>query len=385
MKKDILLTAPQRKMLNGNNDFACNLLRAINEQKRGDGSFVVSPVSVSYLLGMLNAGADGNTRQQITDVLGLDASVQEGNKYFKKLIDEAPYVDSKVTVKIANCIDVNSARGISLFPQYEADMQKYYKAQIDALDFTNGRSLDRINDWCDIHTNGMIPQILDRLEPDAAMYLLNAVYFKASWTEKFDRSATREMNFTKQNGSTVMRQMMHLKTKAAYGENDLCKMLRLPYGSSGYSMYVLLPCKGKTVSDIITSLSAKTLKQQQMREMAIREVDILLPRFTTTSETDLKGILSSMGMPLAFDSYRADFPNMAQGSEDLYVSMMKQKARIEVDEEGTKAAAVTAAAVTRSASNIRQGYTFHATHPFVYYIAEASTGTIFFMGTYCGD
>ena len=385
VKKDILLTASQRMMLDNNNDFACNLLRAINEQKQGDGSFVVSPISVSYLLGMLNAGADGNTRQQIADVLGLDGSVQESNRYFKKLIDEAPYVDSKVTVKIANCIDVNSARDISLVPQYEADMRTYYKAQIDALDFTDGRSLGLINDWCDIHTNGMIPRILDRLTPDAAMYLLNAVYFKASWAEKFDLSATREMNFTKQNGSTVMRQMMHLKTKAAYGQNDLCEMLRLPYGSSGYSMYVLLPCKGKTVSDIIRSLSANTLKQQQMRELTIREVDILLPRFTTTSETDLAGILSSMGMPLAFDYYCAEFPNMAQGHDDLYVSMMKQKAKIEVDEEGTKAAAVTVAEVRNRSASIRQGYTFHATHPFVYYIAEASTGTIFFMGTYCGD
>ena len=381
----IRLDSYQRQMLENNNDFACDLFRTINEQKKGDGSIIVSPISVSYMLGMLERGADGETYQQIANVLRLGDSNEEVNRYFKKIIEEAPNVDSKVTVKIANCININSARNISLIPQYKTDMQKYYNAQVDVLDFRSSGSLYRINNWCKTNTNGMIPSILDRLEPNALMYMLNAVYFKATWTEKFDPNATRDMIFTKQDGTKVKSKMMHLKTKAAYGENALYKVLRLPYGNGGYSMYVLLPHKGTTINDVIQTLSAQRLKQLQKSELTTHEVDILMPRFTTASTTDLKGVLSSMGMPLAFNDCCAEFSKMAESRDNLYVSMMKQSAKIEVDEEGTKAAAVTVAEVKNRSAAPSQGYTFHATRPFVYYIAENSTGMILFMGTYCGD
>ena len=385
VKRDIALTAAQRLMSNNNNDFACNLFRAISKQKHDDRSTIVSPISVSYMLGMLNDGADGETYLQISNVLGMGGSIEEMNKYFKKMIDEAPRVDTRVTVKIANSINVNSAQGISLVPQFEDDMLKYYKAQVDALDFTNSESLHRINNWCKDNTYGLIPKILDKLEASAAMYLLNAVYLKASWTKKFDSNATRDLNFTKQDGSTVTRKMMHLKTRVSYGEDNLCKMLCMPYGSGGYSMYVLLPKERHTIDEIIQSLTAQKLKQIKMHTTASHEVDILMPRFTTTCETNLKDVLSSMGMPRVFDRNSAQFPYMANGHGDLYVSMMKQKAKIEVDEEGTKAAAVTVTEMRNRSVSISSGYTFHATHPFVYYIVEGSTGSIFFMGTYCGD
>ena len=384
VKRDIKLTQYQREMLDHNTDFACNLFRTINEQKHGDGSIIVSPISVSYLLGMLNMGAEDETFWQISDVLGLGGSVEEINKYFKKMIDEAPRVDPRVTVKIANCIDVNSARDIILLPQYEADMLKYYNAQIDALDFTNSSNVDIINNWCKTHTNGMIPRILDNLKSDAAMYLLNAVYFKAMWTNKFNSKETSDMNFTRPNGSTVKQPLMHLNLQqASYSENDLCKALSLPYGNKGYSMYILLPKKHKTVNDIIQNLSSRSIKQQK-HVMRPCHVDILIPRFTAANETNLKDVLSSMGMPLAFDEDRAQFTNMAQG-RTLYVSMMKQKAIIEVNEEGTKAVAVTVAETKTRSARVESCYTFHATHPFVYFIIEESTGSIFFMGTYCGD
>ena len=197
------------------------------------------------------------------------------------------------------------------------------------------------------------------------------------------------MNFTKQGGQTVKRDMMHIKRQANYGKNNLCKILCWSYGNYSYSMYVLLPNKGKTVGDIIQSLSAEKLEQMREHDMFYPIVDILLPRFTTETETNLSGVLSSMGMPRAF-GMGAEFPNMAQGHKnDLYVSMMKQKARIEVEEEGTKAAAVTIAEVFLKCATLNEEepkiVEFHAKRPFVYYIVENSTGTIFFMGTYCGD
>ena len=384
--RPITLTAEQQQMRDNNNEFACRLFRTINEQKEGNGSLIVSPISVTYMLGMLNTGADGQTRQQIADVLGLGSSVIEINEYCKKMIDEAPRVDPSVTVQIANCIDVNSALGITLVPQFKTDMQNYYNAQIEALDFGKSSSLDKINSWCKKNTDGMIPSILDRLPPNAAMCLLNAIYFKATWTEKFDPKDTRDMDFTMPDGSTSQHKMMHRKALAAYDKNDLCEMLYLPYGSNGYGMYVLLPVEGKTVDDVIQGLSAEGV-QEQLFEMGPHEVDILMPRFTTSNETMLNEVLSAMGMPRAFNPQYAEFPNMAQG-KNLFVSMMKQKAKIEVNEEGTKASSVTISQMGVTAPPPAPQYLqvdFHATRPFVYYIIESSTRSIFFMGCYCGE
>ena len=378
------LTISQDELLDNNNDFACNLFRTINKNRKlSDGSIVVSPISVSYVLGMLNEGASGKTRQQITDVLELNGSVQQINEYFKTMINKVSRADSNVTVQLANCIDVNSAMGISLIPQYKADMQQYYDAQIDALDFTQRSSLDKINNWCNKHTGGMIPTAVDRLDPDAVLYLLNAIYFKAKWTEKFNPEDTRIMNFTTQNGTVVKHNMMHRQTRTLYGKNKICQMLYLPYGNKDFGMYVLLPVKGKTTADIIQGLSAREL-EQQLNGMKDENVDILMPRFYTSSETTLNHVLSAMGMPLVFTS-RAELPNMAQGEKDLYVSLIDQKTIIEVNEKGTEGTARTLMRVLKDGDEPPKIENFHATHPFVYLIIEKRSGAIFFMGTYCGE
>ena len=380
----ITSTEPQDELLDNNNDFACNLFRAINRNRKpSDGSIVVSPISVSCLLGMLNAGADGKTRQQITEVLGLSGSTRQINEHFKTMMSKVSRADSNVTLQLANCIDVNSAMGISLLPQYKADMQLYYDAQIDALDFTKRSSLDQINKWCNKHTGGMIPTAVDRLDPDAVMYLLNAIYFKANWTEKFDPEDTRIMNFTTPSGTVVKHNMMHRQTRTLYGKNRICQMLYLPYGNKDFGMYVLLPVKGKTTADIIQGLSAREL-EQQLNGMKDENVDILMPRFGTSSETTLDHALSAMGMPLAFTS-RAELTNMAQGEKDLYVSLIDQKAIIEVNEKGTEGSARTLLRVLKDGDEPPKIENFHATHPFVYLIIEKRSGAIFFMGTYCGE
>ena len=375
-------TVTQGKIAEGNNDFACNLFRTIYEQKKG--STIVSPISVGYLLGMLNEGADGETRRQITDVLGLGGSVQEINKYFKKMMDDAQSIDPSVTLKNANCIYFKLGKSIN--PKYKADMQNYYDANVEAINFNSSNIVNKINNWSKTHTDGLIPELVTKgeLNPRAVMYLLNAVYFKASWTDQFDPWSTRDMDFITHDGKTVKLPMMNREGMAAYGKNDLCKMLCLPYGNKAYSMVVLLPNEGKTTDDIIRNLSAQKLKEWQS-QMWTEDVDILIPRFTTESETHLEAILSSMGMPRAFGG-NAEFPNMLKGHhDDLYVSMMKQKAKIEVNEEGTKAAAVTVAEEV-SIGIVEHFYKyFYATRPFVYYIMEKSTGAIFFMGTYCFD
>ena len=381
--KPIQLSAEQQQMRDNNNEFAWRLFQTVQELK-GDSSTVLSPISVTYLLGMLNAGAAGTTRDEITNVLGFGNDPQAVNEYCKKMIDEAPNVDPAATVKIANSIYVNSSKGLSLLKQYVNDMENYYSAQIDALDFTKNSTLDKINNWCSKNTDGMIPSILNEINPEAAMYLLNAIYFNADWTEKFDKNDTRNSSFTLPDGSVVTRELMHRKAIAQGCESELCSMLRIPFGSGGYSMYVMLPAEGKTASDLIRDMSQQALTEHlNAIDMTAHEVDILMPLFEIVSDIDLIDVLEPMGINSAFTT-SADFSNMSNAS--LYVSMMKQKAKIEVNEDGAKASAVTIsmAGATSPRPQLYEKAEFHANRPFLYFILEETSRSIFFIGTYYG-
>jgi serpin B len=380
----IQLSTEQKQMRDNNNEFAWRLFQTMQEQQ-GEVSTVLSPISVTYMLGMLNAGAAGTTRDEITATLGFGSDPAAVNEYCKKMIEGAPNVDPAATVKIANCINVNSAMGLSLLKQYVNDMKNYYSAQIEALDFSKSSSLEKINNWCSKNTDGMIPSILDELNPDAAMCLLNAIYFNADWKEKFDKNDTRNSSFTLPDGSIVTRELMHRKAIAQGCESELCSMLRIPFGSGGYSMYVMLPAEGKTTGDLIRDMSQQALTDHlDAIDMTLHEVDILMPRFEIVSDIDLIEVLKPMGIKSAF-SYSANFSNMSNAS--LYVSMMKQKAKIEVDEDGAKASAVTVAEMgpTSPGPQLYEKAEFHATRPFLYFILEESTRSIFFIGTYCGN
>ena len=382
--KPIQLSAEQKQMRDNNNEFAWRLFQTMQEQK-GDTSTVLSPISVTYMLGMLNAGAAGTTRDEITATLGFGSDPAAVNEYCKKMIEGAPNVDPAATVRIANCINVNSAKGLSLLKQYVKDMENYYSAQIETLDFTKSSSLETINKWCSKNTDGMIPSILDELSPDAAMCLLNAIYFKADWTEKFDKNDTRNSSFTLPDGSVVTRELMHRMAIAQGCESELCSMLRIPFGSGGYSMYVMLPAEGKTTGDLIRDMSQQELTDHlDAIDMTPHEVDILMPRFEIVSDIDLIDVLEPMGIKSAFTS-SADFSNMSDMR--LFVSMMKQKAKIEVDEDGAKASAVTVAEMgpTSPGPQHYEKAEFHAIRPFLYFILEESTRSIFFIGTYCGN
>ena len=382
--KLITLSEPQIQMRDNNNEFAWRLFQTMQEQQ-GESSTVLSPISVTFMLGMLNAGAAGATREEITATLGFAADPAAVNEYCKKMIEEAPNVDRAATVKIANCIDVNSSKGLSLLKQYVNDMENYYNAQIDALDFTKSSTLDKINKWCSKNTNGMIPSILDEINPDAAMYLLSAIYFNADWKEKFDVNDTRKSSFTKPDGSIVTCELMHRKALAMGCESDLCSMLRIPFGSGAYSMYIMLPAEGKTTSDLACEMSKQELDDHLNGiNMTPQEVDILIPKFEVVSDIDLIKILEPMGIRKAFTT-SADFSNMSNAN--LFVSKLKQKAKIEVNEDGAKASAVTIGEMGFSSPGPieYQQAEFHANRPFLYFILEESTRSIFFIGTYCGD
>ena len=375
----IELTQEQKALVAKSNDFSFNLYRAIHTADHQK-SNITSPLSVAYVLGMLNDGANGNTAKEISQVLGFGATKQAINEYCKALIDQAPIADPSVILQIANIVAAN--QDVTLEKDFKNDMQNYYSAEVASLDFSKQSSVDYLNTWCKEKSGGMIPSIIDALSPEDLLVLMNAVYFKATWTEKFDEKETQEEVFTKADGSTIKLPMMHRNAQIRYCTNEVYTGIWLPFGSGDrWSMKVLLPEEGKTIDDIVKSLTGESWENNYWQHAI---VDIKMPRFSTKSDIMLNDMVSKLGAPSIFDPQKADFSLISKNQKQFYVSQMKQKAAIEVNEEGTKTTAVTVAMM--KGSNIINGKgEFHANRPFVYVIQEWSSGAIFFIGTFQGN
>ncbi|MBQ8155430.1 MAG: serpin family protein [Prevotella sp.] len=400
----IQLTEAQRVFANDNNQFTLNFLKTVNDVDKSGKSFIFSPLSITYVLGMVNDAATGETEKELEQTLGFhEGGIKAVNEYCKKLIDGLPKVDERVKLNIANAIFLN--KNYTLKSQFGQDMQTYYDAKAEALDFSSPQTLSLINSWCSDKTNGMIPTILDEVNPNMMSYLLNAIYFKADWASKFDQNNTREETFAKENGSTEL-PMMHQNVLIQYLNNDIFSAVKIPYGSGLWNMMVLLPEEGKTTDDVINhfatcglsgveglicQITEDNIATMKKNYFSPYEVDLKLPRFETSSDTDklgieggLVGLMKKMGINLVFDSYFAEIPNMCE--VPVYIAMMRQKAKIKVNEEGSEAAAVTVAGMIEM-SAMPMEYpkaTFHANRPFVYVIQEASSGVILFIGKFTG-
>ena len=386
----INLTPEQQVFANDNNQFTLNFLKTMNETDLSGKSFIYSPLSITYVLGMVNDAATGQTERELEQTLGFhEGGIQAVNDYCKKLIDGLPKVDSDVTLNIANAIFLN--KNYTLKSQFEQDMQTYYDAKAEALDFFDPSTLDHINGWCNEKTKGMIPSILEEVDPCMVSYLLNAIYFKADWTSKFDEKNTKEEAFTTENGTTRV-PMMHQNVLIQYIKNDTYSAIEMPYGNGLWRMNVMLPEEGKSIDDVIDCLK----EDYENRSYRAHEVDLKLPRYETESDTDKAGglinLMQKMGIQLAFNRNLSEIPNMATRNEqpvNLYIEIMRQKAKIKVNEEGSEAAAVTVAGMTEYSAgpNTIIEYpkaTFHANRPFVYVIREASSGVILFVGKFSG-
>ena len=367
-------------MVAKNNTFAWNFFTQVS----GMDSKVVSPLSVTYLMGMLANGANGATQAEILNTLGWKgATVAEINAFCKALMLNAAKADPSTIINIANFIAYNKTAE-PMKQEFVKAVTDNYSAGIDRLDFTSSKALATINGWCKKQTDGMIPKIIDQVEPSAVSYLLNAIYFNGAWTDKFNKERTREENFRGYTRNIQKVQMTHRKADYYYGFNDVCAALNLPYGNGSYRMTILLPNENKSVQDVLKEMNPQRLHAltQQMEEY---RVDVKLPRFTVETSQDLNDIVAKLGAPTMFVDGKADFSNMADGS--FFVSKMLQKAKIEVGEEGTKAAAVTAAVVMRASAMQEEPRTadFHCDRPFVYLITESQSGAILFMGQFTGN
>ena len=400
-RKDITLTRSEQELANSNNDFAFNLFRMVNMSSNSaqtepdmgvlpggcviNGEWdmkskIVSPISITYALGMLNNGAAGETQAEINQVLGFGKTGADGiNAFCRKMLTEAPKLDKLTKVMIANTIYMN--KGYELMPDFISKANTFYDATPETRDFHDGKTLGIINKWGSDHTEGMIPEVLtgDEFDPDAVSYLLNAIYFKGAWSEKFDKGNTQNETFKGYDGNKQV-PMMHQEHEYNYTESDDCQALRMSYGNSAYSMTILLPKEGKTISNVLATLTADTWQQYQ--RMGSATVDVKLPRFESKSDMDLTKIMSALGMPKAFTP-AAEFPNFC--NVRTFIGLMKQVAKIKLNEEGTEAAAVTVIGMKNMAAGPLQRVEFHANRPFLYVISEQSTGAIFFIGQYMRD
>lgn len=378
----LILSDAQHEMVNNNNSFAFSLYN----KTMGMNSRVVSPLSVTYLMSMLANGADGETQQQILATLGWagegiqQPSLQDINDYSRMLIEKTARLDKAVTVEIANYVAVN--KEFKLNSKFQKSVERDYKAGVESLNFTSPSTLKRINDWCNDRTHGMIPSIINELDPDAVSYLMNAIYFNGTWKDKFSKEETKQEMFRGYTRDIQYVDMMHRHGEYFYADGDGYSAVSIPYGNGAFRMTVILPSEGSFLRDVMASMDGGKFQALQ-RSMEKCNVDLKIPRFTTEVDLPLNDIISALGAPLIF-SPQADFSQFARG--DFYVSKMFQKAKIEVSEEGTKAAAVTAAIMMMSAMRPekKRNVVFHADSPFAYIISENSTGSIYFMGQYTG-
>lgn len=362
------------EVIRADNSFGFDLYRNLAADAGGT-NLMISPLSVSQALSMTYNGASGDTKIAMEEAMrtaGIDRD--ELNELNKTLVDALLAHDPKVVLEIANSIWYRQE--YTILPDFVTRNQTYYGADVKAVDFNDAGCKDVINGWVDDKTHGKISEIVKEINPDSFMFLINAIYFKGAWTYEFAQKNTREESFYLENGPTVPVQMMNRKIDLNAFSTDVFTSVELPYGKGNWRMFLFLPKDGKKVSDIEEQLTDKNWGGWMKSYQEEKEVQFSLPRFTFAYEESLKKSLAAMGMEVAF-SDAADFTGiLPEGG--LLITDVKHKTFIEVNEEGTEAAAVTSVEV--GLTSIGNFITFNK--PFLFAIAEKSTGAILFLGKY---
>ena len=369
------LTAAEKQVVESDNKFGLKLFRTISDEAAGENVFI-SPTSVSMALGMTLNGAEGETRAAMEEALehaGL--SEAEINESYRGLIDLLTTLDPEVTLSIANSIWHDQRFAVE--PDFIDTNETYFDAQVEALDFADPGAVDTINNWVSDKTRGKIETILQSISPQEVMFLINALYFKGTWTYEFDEAETQDEAFTQHDGTTTQVPMMHQETDLPYFETEQFQAVDLPYGDSLYSMTVLLPRDGHDVDALAADLDQEQWADWTSR-FETRAIDLKLPRFTMDYKQNLNDALTALGMGIAFNCGQADFTGI-NANGGLCISRVKHKTFLEVNEEGTEAAAVTLVGV--DVTSIGGGPTaVHVNRPFVLAIREQHSGTLLFIG-----
>jgi len=375
---EIELTQKGKTLVEADNLFGIKLFKEVLQAEDPDTNVMISPLSVSLALAMTYNGADGDTKEAMEETLELAGlTTDQINENYKFLIDALSGVDPKVLMNIANSIWYKHT-----FP-VEQDFidvnMNYYYAEVSSLDFGDPNAVNTINSWIANKTNDLITEVLDFIPADAVMYLINAIYFKGIWKFEFDEAETEEEPFYLSDGTTKDVPMMVQEETFNYLSNDWVQAVEMPYGQGNYSMIVLLPQTGKTLNEVVEELSNETWNNWLGDFHKEEKVVIHLPRFKFEYENLLNEELISMGMGIAFDPDNADFSKI-NPDRQLCISRVIHKSFIEVNEEGTEAAAVTVVEIIETSAGGETFISFRVNQPFLFAIKEKYTNTIIFIG-----
>ncbi|XP_036414153.1 leukocyte elastase inhibitor-like isoform X2 [Colossoma macropomum] len=372
-----------------NTNFAFNLFEKIRESNK-KGNVFYSPLSISSALAMVSLGAAGNTEAQMSETLHFSKAKDDIHIGFNKLITELNKPGAPYALSLANRL--YGEKTYRFVEKFLGDTKTQYHAELETVDFKSNAEAARvnINTWVEKHTQKKIKDLLAEGDVDqlTRLVLVNAIYFKGNWDRKFESNKTVEVNFQLNKKDTKPVQMMHQKAKfhLAYIPSMDCQILEMPYVGNELSMLIMLP---KEIKDDTTGLEKleKNLTYETFKEwtqpnmMDHVEVQVALPRFKLEETYDMKELLVSMGMVDAFDPIKCDFSRMSP-CDDLVLSKVVHKSFVEVNEEGTEAAAATAAIMMmRCAMPFPES--FVADHPFLFFIRHNATQSILFCGRFC--
>lgn len=370
----IPLTKSQQAVAEKGNAFALALLKE-SYRSCNEGDLFLSPMGVSTLSCLLANGAEGETYSEIVKAIGLEGfSTPQINDYYKTMATALPKADRSVAFSLANSIW--AADGFPVKKDYTKALKEHYDADSYSVNFAGNSTLKKVNGWCSTKTSGLIPKMFDELNASTRILLINALYFKGSWQNKFDKARTKNEPFTTLSGQQKEVPMMNLTASLAAYQDDEVSFVRLPYGNGAFVMEAVLPAGD--FNRFIENLDVAQLERWRMAPNS--SVQLQFPKFKVEFDTkkQLPLIMNALGMKKAFTGM-AEFGKIS--SEALYVSDMRQKSYVMVDEEGTAAAAITYAEMRESAMPNPRVLNLAFNRPFLYLIRESSTGSILFIGT----
>lgn len=364
-----LAKGPAAKVAEAASNFGYKLLA----QSPGEGNVIVSPLSISSALAMTLNGAAGETQREMLGAIGLDKMtppiLNDASKSIRNLLGN---VDPSVELQVANSIWAKDGAPFKdAFLQVNEDA---YGAKMTRLDFDSPNAPDAINQWVKQATGGKIEKMVDRIPGLSRMFLMNAVYFKGQWRMPFAKESTQEGVFTTANGDKRKVPFMTGTMHVSYAEEKGWKAVALPYGNGRIEMLVLLP--SGSVDDLIKNFAEKGVPKA-LSDAGDAEVALKLPKFRSEFEMSLNEPLKKLGMKKAFTD-SADFSGMSD--EKLLISEVKHKTFIEVDEQGTEAAASTGVQMQALSAKVDKPKEFTVDRPFLFAIREKQTGIVLFLG-----
>ena len=365
------------RLVASSTSFGFNLFDRLAKQDPNKNIFI-SPSSVAIALSMTYNGASGETQEAIAKALELqNIKIDEINDYNRNIQELLANGDTNVELNIANSLWAR--KDIALEQTFLNKVKEFYQAEISNLDFKDSKAANTINAWVKKNTKDKIDKIVDRIEPDSMLFLINAVYFKGKWEAPFEKSLTKPQPFTLADGTKIQHPTMSRSGEYRYYDAPTFQAISLPYGTGRFSMEIFLPKAKSNLLEFQKQLTAKNW-QEWSTKFTRKEGLIQLPRFKVEYETSLKSALQNMGMAIAFDSDKADFRNLS--TVKAFIGEVKHKTFVEVNEEGTEAAAATSIEmkVTSASPSEETPFQMIVDRPFFFTISDRQTGTIIFMG-----